>query len=100
MQATYVYKQNLSAWLERYRVIANKGGTRSGKTYSLVSLFISVAVAGKKIREIDIVSESMPHLKRGALNDFNEILDREQLVDGVDYAVSYTHLTLPTKLEV
>ncbi|WP_294533337.1 terminase large subunit [uncultured Bacteroides sp.] len=85
MQATYVYKQNLSAWLERYRVIANKGGTRSGKTYSLVSLFISVAVAGKKIREIDIVSESMPHLKRGALNDFNEILDREQLVDGVDY---------------
>ena len=85
MQATYVYKQNLSAWLERYRVIANKGGTRSGKTYSLVSLFISVAVAGKKIREIDIVSESMPHLKRGALNDFNEILDREHLVDGVDY---------------
>ena len=85
MQATYVYKQNLSAWLERYRVIANKGGTRSGKTYSLVSLFISVAVAGKKVREIDIVSESMPHLKRGALNDFNEILDREQLVDGVDY---------------
>lgn len=85
MQATYVYKQNLSAWLERYRVIANKGGTRSGKTYSLVSLFISVAVGGKKIREIDIVSESMPHLKRGALNDFNEILDREQLVDGVDY---------------
>ena len=85
MQATYVYKQNLSAWLERYRVIANKGGTRSSKTYSLVSLFISVAVAGKKIREIDIVSESMPHLKRGALNDFNEILDREQLVDGVDY---------------
>lgn len=74
MHATYVYKENLSAWLFGYRIIANKGGTRSGKTYSIVSLFISVAATSRKKRTIDIVSESLPHLKRGAMNDMDEIL--------------------------
>lgn len=85
MHATYVYKENLSAWLSRNRVIANKGGTRSGKTYSLVSLFVAVATNNRKKRTIDIVSESLPHLKRGALNDMEEILNVEGIVEGRDY---------------
>lgn len=85
MQVTYVYKQNLGAWLAGCRVIANKGGTRSGKTYSLVSLFVTVAVTSRRQRVIDIVSESLPHLKRGALNDIADILEHEGLVEGIDY---------------
>lgn len=61
MLVTHVYKQNLSAWLAGYRIIANKGGTRSGKTYSLMSLFVTVAAANRKQRTIDVVSESLPH---------------------------------------
>ena len=85
MHATYVYKENLSAWLFGYRIIANKGGTRSGKTYSIVSLFISVAATSRKKRTIDIVSESLPHLKRGAMNDMDEILKNEGMTEGIDY---------------
>lgn len=85
MLVTHVYKQNLSAWLAGYRIIANKGGTRSGKTYSLMSLFVTVAAANRKQRTIDVVSESLPHLKRGALNDIADILVHEGLVEGIDY---------------
>lgn len=85
MRVTYVYRQNLSAWLAGCRVIANKGGTRSGKTYSLMSLFVTVAVTSRKQRVIDVVSESLPHLKRGALNDIADILEHEGLTEGIDY---------------
>lgn len=85
MQVTYVYKQNLTAWLAGYRLIANKGGTRSGKTYSIMSLFVTVAVTSRKQRTVDIVSESLPHLKRGALNDIADILENEGLTEGIDY---------------
>lgn len=92
MYATKVYRECLKAWLKHYRVIANKGGTRSGKTYSLVSLFVAVATSSTKKRTIDIVSESLPHLKRGALNDIVDILDNEGLTEGVDYEYNRTDL--------
>ena len=85
MDVTYVYLENLKAWLSGYRLIANKGGTRSGKTYSLVSLFITIATGNPKKRVIDIVSESLPHLKRGAIYDIEDILSNEGLVEGLDY---------------
>ena len=85
MNPTKVYKDNLNAWRERKRLIANRGGTRSGKTYSLVSLFVSVAMQAKQKRTIDIVSESLPHLKRGAINDIEDILTNEQMIEDVHY---------------
>ena len=85
MTLTYVYKENLKAWLGGYRVIANKGGTRSGKTYSLISMFVSIATSNKKKRVIDVVSESMPHLKRGAINDIDDILANEGMIEGRDF---------------
>lgn len=93
MELTYVYRENLKAWLGGYRVIANKGGTRSGKTYSLVSLFITIAISNPKKRVIDIVSESLPHLKRGAINDIEDILNAEGLQPGRDYEVNQTDHT-------
>lgn len=85
MEATYVYVENLKAWLSGKRLIANKGGTRSGKTYSLVSMFVTIATTNKSKRVIDIVSESLPHLKRGAINDIEDILSNEGLMEGIDY---------------
>ena len=37
MIATKVYEESLSAYVNNARIIANKGGTRSGKTYSVMS---------------------------------------------------------------
>lgn len=90
MRLTYIYRENLKAWLGNNRIIANKGGTRSGKTYSLVSLFVTIATGNTKRRVIDIVSESLPHLKRGAINDIEDILTAENLVEGVDYEKNET----------
>lgn len=67
------------------RLIANRGGTRSGKTYSLVCLLVLIAAEGKQKRTIDIVSESLPHLKRGAINDIEDILQQEGMVEGVHF---------------
>lgn len=85
MNPTRVYNENITAWGDGYRLIANRGGTRSGKTYSLVSLFVSVAINIKRKRTIDIVSESLPHLKRGAINDIEDILTNEQMIEDVHY---------------
>lgn len=84
MKITMVYEHSLRAWLDGKRLIANRGGTRSGKTYSLVCLLVSIARNGKK-RSIDIVSESLPHLKRGAINDIEDILTNEGMMEGVHY---------------
>lgn len=86
---TKVYRSNLDALLTgEYRVIANKGGTRSGKTYSLVSLLLSYAMIAKQSLTIDIVSESLPHLKRGAMNDMEDITNAEKLVEGVHFELN------------
>lgn len=74
-----------------FRIIANKGGTRSGKTYAVMQLLLVIATTLK--RSISVVSESLPHLKRGALKDFREILEREGLVEGRDYYENKTDLT-------
>lgn len=87
MKKTTVYRKNLDAWNSGKRLIANKGGTRSGKTYSLVCLLLTIAVYGKK-REIDIVSESLPHLKRGAMNDIEDILTDEGMIEGVHFILN------------
>lgn len=100
---TKVYQSNLDALRARkYRVIANKGGTRSGKTYSLVSLLLSLAMLCRREITIDIVSESMPHLKRGAMNDMNDIMTAEKLVEGVHYELNRSdHIyTFPNGVEV
>lgn len=71
------------------RLIANKGGTRSGKTYSLISLFVWYASRGtKKQRHIDVVSESFPHLNRGAIKDMEDNLEGWGLIENVHYTVN------------
>ena len=50
-----------------------QGGTSAGKTYGILPLLINKATKHKRL-EISIVSESIPHLKRGAMKDFLKIL--------------------------
>lgn len=58
-----------------------QGGTSAGKTYSILQLLIYIAYRSKKNLVISIVSESLPHLKRGAMRDFFKILLEEGLYD-------------------
>lgn len=78
MRLTKVWDYNAQAHVDGYRIIANQGGTSSSKTYSLLQLML--IIAGKYSHKlISVVSESLPHLKRGALRDFIQILKDEDL---------------------
>lgn len=55
------------------RVVALQGGTRSGKTYSVLQWIIRQCVKHKGMT-ISIVRETLPALKSSAMRDFFEIL--------------------------
>jgi phage terminase large subunit len=56
------------------RYICHEGGARSGKTYGILQVLIWYAWANPKVK-ITVVSHSLPHLKRGAMRDFMEIVE-------------------------
>lgn len=59
------------------RYISNRGGTRSGKTYSTLQFLHTLIPKADKAGDVSsVVSETMPHLKRGAIRDFEAILGR------------------------
>lgn len=72
MKLTKVFDRTLQSYIEGKRIISNVGSTRSGKTYSILQLIYLIAL--KKKVHISIVSESIPHLKRGCIKDFKEIV--------------------------
>jgi len=64
------------ALLEK-RIKGVAGGSSAGKTISIEQLLIDEAQADKKPTLTSITSESMPHLRRGAMRDFlNIMVDR------------------------
>lgn len=56
---------------KRVRVVP--GGTSAGKTYGILPVLIDRATK-TELLEISVVSETMPHLKRGAIKDFKKIM--------------------------
>jgi phage terminase large subunit len=77
MNTTTVFNKNLDAYNAKKRYIVNKGSTRSSKTYSQLQLLFLISELSTNPKIISIVSESMPHLKRGCIRDFKEILQNE-----------------------
>jgi len=76
---TDVFEWNLQAYEKKqYRVIANQGSTRSGKTYS-ISQLLALYIPHKEKVTISVVSPSLPHLKRGARRDILQILEDAQI---------------------
>jgi len=75
IKTTKIYEQNAEAWRTGKRRALNEGGTASSKTWSILQLLILIAQNAKHSLLISIVSESLPHLKRGAIRDFFNILD-------------------------
>lgn len=60
---------------KRLRII--QGGTSAGKTIGVLSVLIDLAQRDKQATLTSVVSESFPHLKRGAIKDFLDILDQQ-----------------------
>lgn len=75
IKTTRIYEENTEAWLSGKRRSLNEGGTASSKTWSILQLLILIAENTKAPLLISVVSESLPHLKRGVIRDFFRILD-------------------------
>ena len=84
IKATPVFYANKKAYEEGYPVICNEGGSRSGKTYSIIQLLVYLALNNPNTR-ISVVSHSLPHIKKGAYRDFKTIMEKWDLWDESEF---------------
>lgn len=71
-----IYYKNLDA---STRYVFNEGGTRSTKTYSVNQVAYTKALQSPVPIIFSIVSETMPHLRKGAMRDFIHFLKNNNL---------------------
>ena len=70
---TNVFDRNLDAYESGAHLIINQGGQGSSKTYSILQLLYLIAQKDRK--RITVASYALPHLKQGAMADFDKILE-------------------------
>jgi phage terminase large subunit len=76
IETTGIYFKNIEA---KTRYIFNQGGSRSSKTYSINQAAYTIAATSKEPIIFSIVSETMPHLRKGAMRDFFQFLKYNNL---------------------
>ena len=74
MRFTNVFDKNILAYQDNQTLIINQGGSRSSKTYSILQLLFLIGIKSTKKLVISVVSRALPHLKLGAMRDFDNIL--------------------------
>ena len=74
MTTTPVYDRLVEAVGRTSRFVSSVGGTRSGKTFAALQLIYKLALMDTQPTITSVVSETFPHLKRGAIRDFAEVL--------------------------
>lgn len=100
---TRVIQRTLWALDKRVKNIIHQGGTSSGKTYgalyALLTYLLHDRGGDKKDGEklvCSIVSENLPHLKRGALRDFKDIIGKLKLSKVIKFNKTDKVFTLPS----
>lgn len=68
-ETSVIYQANLEA-VEN--IIVNQGGTSSGKTYSIMQLFFTLAMMDS-MQVLTVVGQDIPNLKKGAYRDAKTI---------------------------
>ena len=63
-----------------YRIVINRGGTRSGKSYSLMQMLISIALKRKNLI-IEVAAKERSSHDGKCLRDFKEIMNDWELFD-------------------
>lgn len=71
---TPVYYKTMQAICETDRFVSSCGGTRSGKTFANLQAIYELAIQDEVPTLTSVVSETFPHLKRGAIRDFPDAL--------------------------
>jgi phage terminase large subunit len=74
---TSVFRKNLESTTQ---FTFNKGGTRSSKTYSVMQVAYLLALLNENAT-VSVCSQSLPHLRRGAMKDFLTFLKKSGIYD-------------------
>lgn len=77
METSLVFDRTIHAWNDTTRYVSSRGGTRSGKTFANLQLLIIRALKDRRPTITSVVSETFPHLKRGAIRDFLSIMGQD-----------------------
>ena len=97
MNTTYTFEKLLAAFVEpRYRGIASKGGTRSGKTWSVLQMLHILARTNPNPLVISCVAATFPMVKRGMLRDFKAMLAAEGEWNENDFNKTESTYTYPS----
>jgi len=75
LKVTKVYWNIMRAWDAGKKGILLEGGTYSSKTYSALQFLAVMAKESPCKLDINIISESIPHLKGGCIRDFFTIMN-------------------------
>ena len=75
-----MYASCVVVHLPRFNPHCFGGGGDDSKTFSIIPMLITYAVQNPKC-EISVVSETIPHLRRGAIRDFLKIMDMVGMYD-------------------
>ena len=78
----------------RKRIKVVPGGTSAGKTFGIIPILINKAITTPGL-EISVVSESVPHLRKGALKDFLKIMRATNRFRDECYNRSFLIYTFP-----
>lgn len=80
MKPTKVFFDILQAYKDGFHTIACRGSARSGKTRGIIQFLDFVADQSAKHRKISIGSQSFPHLRDGAIYEYQKHMMEEKIV--------------------
>jgi len=84
----------------KQRIRACAGGTSASKTISILLYLIALAQSDKKKTLTSVVAESIPHLKRGAIRDFKNIMQSHGYWNDRDWNATDSIYTFETGSQI
>lgn len=91
LQASSVFERNYAA---KERIVINRGGSSSSKTYSLCLLFITKLFSEHNVT-ISVVRATLPALKKSVRKDFLDILNHYGLYQFIHYNSTDNYIHCP-----
>lgn len=95
---TRTINRTLFALRKKMPLILQQGGTSSGKTWGNLYALLSYLLADREndILLCSVVAETFPHLKKGALKDFLDILNQTGIYSAIKHNKTDNQFTLPS----
>lgn len=95
---TRTINRTLTGLRDRVPLILQQGGSSSGKTWGNLYALLSYLLYDRKEEKLlaSVVAETFPHLKKGAIKDFKDIIEETGLVNVIQQNKTDHQFVLPT----